>query len=210
MRVLRLARNLRHPLSIIYSPKGNGMLLDDYEKDQLLYNSNFKEAAGAGWQAYRGDLVVVEGEIADAQGRRKPPVVGLIGAAVLTENDKIKLLAGSLDDLGDITTLLEKYQPAFAPDVRVVLYVVNIAKPMIATVDGLSIVLIPMTDGMVWNELVDELALEKADFKGQSAGEKVRTVLAAFKDYKPKYETVSLELAMSRKTDAKRESRGPV
>lgn len=186
------------------------MLLDSYEKDQLLYNSNFKEAAGAGWEAYRGDLVVVEGEIADAQGRRKPPVVGLIGAVVLTESDKIKLLAGSLDDLADINTLLAKYQPAFAPDARVLLYVVNVAKPMIASLGDLNIVLIPMTDGMVWNELVDELALEKSDFKGQGASEKVRTVFDAFKDYKPKYETVTLDEALARKTDAKRESRGPV
>lgn len=186
------------------------MLLDNYEKDQLLYNSNFKEGAGAGWYAYRGDLVVVEGEIADAQGRRKPPVVGLIGAVVLTEADKIKLLAGSLDDLADLDTLLAKYQADFAPDVKVLLYVVNIAKPMVATLDGLSMVLIPMTDGMVWNELADELALEKSDFKGQGAGEKVRTVYGACKDYKPKYETVTLAEAMARKTGAKRESRGPV
>ncbi|MFA5081117.1 MAG: hypothetical protein WC474_01060 [Hydrogenophilaceae bacterium] len=187
------------------------MLLDNYEKDQLLYNSNFKEAAGAGWYAYRGDLVVVEGEIADAQGRRKPPVVGLIGAVMLTdESDKIKLLAGSLDDLADIKSMLEKYQAAFAPDVKVVLYVVNVAKPMIATLDGLNFVLIPMVDGMVWNELADELALEKSDFKGQSAGEKVRTVYDAFAGYKPKYETVTLAEAMARKTNAKRESRGPV
>lgn len=186
------------------------MLLDNYEKQYLLYNSNFKESAGAGWNAYRGDLVVVEGEIADAQGRRKPPVVGLIGAVVLTEADKIKLLAGSLDDLSDITILLDKYKADFAADARLLLYVVNVAKPMVAALDGLNIVLIPMTDGMVWNELVDELALEKSDFKGQSAGEKVRTVFDAFKDYKPKYETVSLDEALARKTDAKRESRGPV
>lgn len=186
------------------------MLLDNYEKEQLLYNSNFKESAGAGWHAYRGDLVVVEGEIADAQGRRKPPVVGLIGAAVLTESDKIKMLAGSLDDLADIKPLLEKYQADFAPDARLMLYVVNVAKPMVATFDDFSVGLIPMTDGMVWNELVDELALEKSDFKGQGAGEKVRTVYDAFAGYKPKYETVTLDEALARKTDAKRESRGPV
>ncbi|MDD5366018.1 MAG: hypothetical protein PHR30_11815 [Gallionellaceae bacterium] len=186
------------------------MLLDNYEKDQLLYNSNFKEAAGAGWYAYRGDLVVVDGEIADAQGRRKPPVVGLIGSVMLTESDKIKLLAGSLDDLADIKPMLGKYQADFAADVKVVLFVVNVAKPVIATLDGINFVLIPMVDGMVWNELADELALEKSDFKGQGAGEKVRTVYEAFTGYKPKYETVTMDEAMARKTDAKRENRGPV
>lgn len=186
------------------------MLLDRYESEQQLYNVNFKEAAGDGLYAYRGDLVVVDGEIADAQGRRKPPVTGLIGAVMLTDAEKIKLLAGSLDDLEDVKPLLAKYQADFAPDMKAVLYVVNVAKPVVTELAGIRAVLIPMTDGMVWNELVDELALEKSDFKGQSSGEKVVTLLSAFGDYKPKYETVSLEEAMARTTDAKRESRGPV
>ncbi len=187
------------------------MLLDSYEKNGLLYNVNFKEAASAGGlAAYRGDLVVVEGEIADAQGRRKPPVAGLIGGVVLTDADKIKLLAGSLDDLAQIKPLLEKYRADFAPGMRAVLYVVNIAKPVKVEIDGAEIVLIPMTDGMVWNELVDELALEKSDFKGQSSADKVVTVYEAFKGYKPKYEAVALDAALAMATDAKRESRGAV
>jgi hypothetical protein len=81
---------------------------------------------------------------------------------------------------------------------------------MLTEAGGLTWTLIPMTDGMVWNELVDELALEKSDFKGQSAADKVVTVLGAFAGYQPKYETVGLDEAMSRTTAAKRESRGPV
>jgi hypothetical protein len=49
------------------------MLLDTFETQGLLFNSNFKDAAGAGLQAYRGDLVLIEGEVADTMGRRKPP-----------------------------------------------------------------------------------------------------------------------------------------
>lgn len=187
------------------------MLLDRYESDQRLYNANFKEAAsGGGLYAFRGDLVLIEGEIADAQGRRKPPIAGLLGGVLLTDAERIRLLAGSLDELAQISHLLEKYQADFAPDARVVLYVVNIAKPMITEVGGVKLVLIPMTDGMVWNELVDELGLEKSHFKGQSGADKVVTVCKAFADYRPKYETVPLDEALSRATDAKRESRGPV
>lgn len=187
------------------------MLLDTYEKNGLLYNANFKEATtSGGMSAYRGDLVVVEGEVADVQGRRKPPISGLLGAVVLADSAKIKLLAGSLDDLALIKPMLEKYQGDFAPDMRAVLYVVNIAKPMQVEIGGIKFVLIPMTDGMVWNELVDEMALEKGDFKGQSSADKVITVLDAFGDYKPKYETATLDEALSRTTAAKRESRGPV
>lgn len=186
------------------------MLLDTYETQGLLFNANFKEAAGAGQQAYRGDLVVVQGAVADAGGRRKPPESVLKGAALLAEGESLKLIAGSLDDLADIEPLIDLYKADFAPDMKAVFYVVNITKPMIAEGDGARFVLIPMTDGMVWNELVDELALEKSDFKGQSAGEKVATVHAAMKDYAPKYEAVSLAEALARKTDAKREDRGPV
>lgn len=187
------------------------MLLDRYENDQRLYNANFKEATSSGGMyAYRGDLVLVEGEIADAQGRRKPPIAGMLGGVVLADADKIKLLAGSIDDLAQIKILIEKYQADFAPDMKAVLYVVNIAKPLVTEAAGVKWTLIPMTDGMVWNELVDELALEKGDFKGQSGADKVVTVLNAFADYKPKYEAVSLEEALTRTNDAKRESRGPV
>lgn len=186
------------------------MLLDTYEARGLLFNANFKEGAGAGLLAYRGDLVLVEGAVADAEGRRKPPEVLLKGAVMLSEGDALKLLAGSLDDLAEVTPLLEKYQADLAPDARVVLYVVNVPKPLVADAGAVKLVLIPMTDGLVWNELVDELALEKSDFKGQAAGEKVKTLFDAMKDYAPKYEAVTLAEAMARKTDARREDRGPV
>lgn len=186
------------------------MLLDTYEQQGRLFNTNFKEKTSAGSLAYRGELVLVEGEVADAQGRRKPPVVLMKGAVLLSDADKLKLLAGTLDEMAHITSLLELYQADFAPDMRAMLYVVNIAKPMVADIAGIPFILIPMTDGMVWNEMVDELKLEKGDFKGQSSGDKVITVLEAFKDYAPKYDKVSLEEAMTRTNDAKRESRGPV
>lgn len=187
------------------------MLLDNYEKSGLLFNANFKEATGtADEQAYRGDWVLVEGAVADTEGRRKAPEVLAKGAVLLSEGDKLKLMAGSLDDLSDINYLLDKYKGDFAPDMKAVMYVVNVAKPMVAKADSAEIVLIPMTDGMVWNELVDELAMEKSDFKGQDAGEKVKTLYDALKDYKPKYEAVSLDEAIARKTAAKRQDRGPV
>lgn len=187
------------------------MLLDTYEQQQQLYNVNFKEATSkAGVVAYRGDLVLVDGEVADAQGRRKPPLVTMKAAVVLADGDTLKLVAGSLDEMADISAFLAKYQPAFTADTRVLLYVVNIANPMIAETGGARLVLIPMTDGLVWNELADEMKLEKSDFKGQSSGDKVMTVYEAFKDYKPKYEVVPLAEAMTRTIAAKREARGPV
>ncbi|MGF1548569.1 MAG: hypothetical protein ACFCUG_14715 [Thiotrichales bacterium] len=187
------------------------MLLNTYERRGLLYNMNFKEATTSGGMgAYRGDLVLVEGEVADAMGRRKPPTVTLKGAVLLADAERLKLAAGSLDALSDFESFLELYGADLAPDLCAVFYVVNIAKPLLTTVDGFDIVLIPMTDGLVWNELADELKLDKSDFKGQSSADKVLTVLQAFRDYRPKYAQVSWDEALKRTIAAKREARGPV
>lgn len=186
------------------------MLLDTYEAQGLLFNSNFKDNAGAGQQAYRGDLVLIEGEVADAMGRRKPPLATMVGAVMLADESKLKFVAGSLDGVAQIPAFIEKYQGDFAPGMAALLFVVNVAKPMIVEQAGIRFPLLPLTDGLVWNELVDELRLDKSDFKGQSSGEKVLTLFKAFQDYRPRGETVTLEVALSQTTDAKRTIYGAV
>jgi hypothetical protein len=186
------------------------MLLDTFETQGLLYNSNFKESAGSGLQAYRGDLVLIEGEIADAMGRRKPPLATMIGAALLADATQLKFVAGSLDEIAHLIAFRDRYQTHFAPDMGVLLYVVNIAKPMRVELAGIDFVLLPLAEGLVWNELVDELNLDKGDFKGQSGGEKVHTLYQAHQSYRSRGETLSLEQALSRATGAKRGFHGAV
>lgn len=71
----------------VYKTGGNTMLLNRYEP--YFFNSNFREAASeAGWEGYRGELIVVEGEVTDDQGRRKPPVALFKQAAVLAKGDE--------------------------------------------------------------------------------------------------------------------------
>jgi len=186
------------------------MLLDTYEAQGLLYNSNFKDNAGPGQQAYRGDLVLIEGEVADSQGRRKPPLATLVGAVILADDAHLKFVAGSLDDIAHLTPLVDKYGAHFAPGMGALLYVVNIDMPMQVETAGIRFVLLPLADGLVWNELVDELRLEKSDFKGQSSGEKVFTLYKAYQDYRPKCESVSLDVALGRATQARRAIHGAV
>jgi hypothetical protein len=187
------------------------MLLDQFEKQCLFFYSNFKEATSAGGlMAYRGGLVLVEGDIIDAQWRKSKPLVMLDGAVILADTDKIKLLAGTIDELDHLQIVLDKYAGYFTQDTRVVLYVVNIGEPMQVEVAGVNIILIPMVDGLVWNELVDELRLQKSDFKGQSSADKLVTVFDAFKGYRPKYEKLTLEEAHGRTIVAQRVDRGPV
>lgn len=186
------------------------MLLDTFETQGLFYNSNFKEAAGTGLQAYRGDLVLIEGEVADALGRRKPPVATMVGAVLLADESQLKFMSGSLDEIAHLPVLVEKYGAYLTAGMSALLYVVNIDKPMVVELAGVRFVLLPLADGLAWNELMDELRLEKGDFKGQSSGQKVNTVYLASKDYRPKYPDAALEQALAAANGAKRAIHGAV
>jgi hypothetical protein len=185
------------------------MLFDVYEQKGLLFNMNFKEANG-NYAAYRGDLVLQLGEVGDALGHRKPPECTIKNTIVLAEGDKIKLYVGSLDDLADLPKVLAYYKADFAADVRLILFVVNINKPLVIELDGYSISAIGMQEGLIWNELIDLAALDKGDFKGQSASEKIITVYKALGDYKAKGDKVSFDEALKRTVELKRAGRGPV
>jgi hypothetical protein len=185
------------------------MLFDAYEQKGLLFNMNFKEANG-NFAAYRGDLVLELGVVGDALGHRKPPTATIKNTIVLAENDKIKLYVGSLDDLADLPKVLAYYKADFAADVRLILFVVNINKPLVIELDGLAISAIGMQEGLIWNELIDLAALDKGDFKGQSASEKIITVYKALGDYKAKGDKVSFDEALKRTVELKRAGRGPV
>ncbi len=184
------------------------MLLDRYEP--FFFNANFKEVASGAWVAYRGELVLKEGEVADAQGRRKPPVEVMKQAIALAEGDALRLFSGSLDELQYFPALLEKYGADIQPGAIVVLFVVNIDNPFVSTINGAPVVFIPLVQGMTWNELIDMVALEKGDFKGQGSAEKVVTLYNALKGHKFKYPEVPVGEAMKATNSAKRETHGAV
>jgi len=185
------------------------MLLDRYEP--YFFNSNFREAASdAGWEAYRGELILIEGEVADDQGRRKPPHALLKQATVLTEGDTLKLISGSLDELQHWPNFMEKFGGDLNPATVAVMFTVNIPKPFVETINGATVAFIPLTEGLCWNELIDLAALEKGDFKGQSAGDKVVTVFNAFKGFKYKCPASTVEEALKTTNNAKREVHGAV
>ena len=186
------------------------MTLEKYKEAGLLFNTNFLEKTStAGISGYRGELVLVEGEIGDAKGHAKPPVEVMRGAVLLAD-EKLKLLIGALDQLDFITTLIDKYKSDFADDMITVLFVVNIKEPVQVEIEGHNFVLIPLQQGVTWNEMIDELALEKSDFKGQSSSDKIVTIYEEMKSYKPSYPKVSLDEALAAATDAVREAWGAV
>ena len=185
------------------------MSLDRYEP--LFFNANFKEAASdAGLVAYRGALILQEGEVADANGRRKPPTEVLKQAVLLGAADGLKLIVGSLDELQQYPFVVEKFGAEFNAGTIGVFFTVNIPKGFVTTSNGASMAFIPLVQGMVWTELSDLVALDKGDFKGLSAADKVAIVYNALKSHKFKLPAMSVEEALTTTNNAKRETHGAI
>jgi hypothetical protein len=186
------------------------MPLAQYKADGLLFNQNFLETTSTeGLSGYRGELVLIQGEIGDDKGHHKPPVAVMRGV-VLLAGEKIKLVIGALDDIAELPIFIEKYKADFDEDMLALLYVVNIDAPAQVDIGDIEFVLIPLLQGVPWNEAMDELALEKSDFKGQSAADKIVTLYEEIKGYKPKYANALLEDVVASATAVKREGWGAV
>ena len=184
------------------------MLLNTYEQNGRLFNMNFIEKAGADLSGYRGELVLVEGDVADSAGRRKAPVSVIEQAVVLAGTDKIQMLSGLVHELAELEHFFAAYAADLENGVTPLFFVVNAAKEMKVTVNGVTADIIPLPEGLVWAELSDLLGLEKSDFKGQSSGEKIATVGEALKEFKSGYSEVTWSDAVQAVTAAKRETRG--
>ena len=185
------------------------MIIKKYEELGRLLNVAFVENADAeGVIGFRGRLALAEGEIADEAGNRKPPPIVMEQTVLLSKGDKLTLLSGSLDRLEDLPALVGMYKEALAPETLAIIFVVNISKPMQVEIDGINFALIPMREGVAWNELMDLGGLDKQDLKKMSSGQKVVTVFESLSGFAPKGDKVSLDEALSRTEDIKRVERG--
>ena len=169
------------------------MLLETYQDKGLLTVTLVNgQTSDAGVYAYRGDLVLKEGALRDGSTTdRKPPEALLIHSALIVENDKIKFVNGLLPTLDLLPVFVEKYKDDIAPDCIALLYVENIGKGMQVELEGVTYKLIPFKQGLVWNELLEELYIEKSELKNQSPEDKVAIAYAAAKSYNPKTPLVS-------------------
>lgn len=186
------------------------MLLNQYNDSGLLFYTNFlEETSESGLWGYRGDLVLVPGAAADEKGHTLPPQ-SIMRAAVILADTKIKMMLGGLDDIANLPVLVEKYQQDFESGMKAMLFVVNINDPAVVEFGDATFFLVPLVQGVPWNEGMEELALEKSDFKGQSPADKLVTMFDEFKSYKPRYSIKALDDVMSDLSDAKREVWGAV
>ncbi|GGA78785.1 hypothetical protein GCM10011369_20910 [Neiella marina] len=185
------------------------MLLDQYEQQGVLFNTNFKAMTSDGVQAYRGELVLVEGEVADTSGRRKPPTSLVRDVVLLANNDKLQMVVGGLDAVADIQLFIERYATDLAPDASIFLLAPNAHTEAKVDIAGVSGYLLPW-EAMVWAQLTEELRLEKSDFKGLSAADKVATAYDELKCYEPSFPFIPLAEMIANATSAKKETHGAI
>lgn len=186
------------------------MLLNHYNASDLLFYTNFlEETSTPGLWGYRGDLVLKGGEAADEKGHTLPPQA-VMRAAVILADDKMKMLIGGLDDIHNLPVLVEKYQNDFADGMKSMIFVVNINNPAQVLIGSTLFYLIPLVQGVPWNECMEELALEKGDFKGQSPADKLVTMWENLQQYKPRYTLKELDAVLTDLSSAKREVWGAV
>lgn len=176
------------------------MLLENLDKEGLTFITNVLGATSeSGIWAYRGDLVLIQGSFREGSTTdRKPPELLLHQTAILADSDKFIFLNGMFSELQHLAVFLEKYKQFLTPDTLTLLYVENIETTMQIELEGVTFRLLPYKEGMVWNETMETLYIEKADLKGQSAEDKVVTVYEAAKSYKAKGEMLSFEEALGK------------
>lgn len=188
------------------------MLLKQYEQAGYPINANLNEACSGGkLHAYRGELIVVEGEMLDASGRRKPPQTVLQQAAVLADDSQLKFFSGMLENVADVPALLERYGKDMAADTLSLIFVVNIDKAAIFDHYTSTVYLIPMDEGLPWSELMQLAGLEKADVKNLSPADKVQAVYRELASFRPRNAlSVALADVPALANGKQREMRGAV
>jgi hypothetical protein len=189
------------------------MLLESFDKQGLTFITSVLGATSTpGVSAYRGDWVLIQGALREGSTTdRKPPELLLHQAAILADREKFIFVSGLFAELQHVPIFVEKYQSALRPETVTLFFVENIAAPMQVALEGVSFKFVPYKDGMVWNETLDLLYLEKSDLKGQSAEDKVVTACEAAKGFKVKTDPISYDEALTKTIVVKKEAAvGPV
>jgi hypothetical protein len=180
------------------------VIIKNYEQDGLLLNISFVEdATASGFTAFRGRLALVRGEIADASGNRKPPGVVMEHVVLMSRDDKLLFAAGSLDRLEQLDHFVGMYKSDFSPQMQAIIYVVDLTEPLQVELEGIGFTLVPMQEGITWNELLDVAGLDKRELKKLSSADKVYAVWDELRGFSAKGSKVSMAEALTR-TDAAR------
>ncbi len=184
-------------------------LLETLKSEAAFWQQSFCGAVSVG-EAYRGDLILVPGRI-NASGNQNPPEM-LVNQTLMTVVDgKISFLAGYVHNLADISKFVEKFLSYAKEGISLFFFVEDIKEELTVEINGHAFYFFPLDEGTVWNAFTEELGLEKGDFKGLDAGEKIVKVAEEGAGFKPKKSAqVSMEEALGRTVEVHKEARGPV
>lgn len=186
------------------------MLLETYKADGLMWLTNVNGTIGDDKEAFRGDLVLEFGDMHESSQTRNPPKKVVEQAVVYAKGGKIAFFVGYLGDIQALSDLHDRFKSDMADGVEPIVFVFNIDKPVQVAADGVTYACVPLTEGMVWNELMDLLYIEKSDLKGQSAEQKVETVAGARGEYASKGDVVDLNAVMALANGAVRQYAGAI
>lgn len=189
------------------------MLLDHYNKQGLLTVTSVLGKTGtAGVSAFRGDLVLVEGALREGSATdRKPPELVIRHANLLADAATILFASGLLYRFEHLPLFIDKYRPAQTVESLLLFLVENIETEMQIERDGLVFHCYPYKGGLVWNDLLDLLYIEKSDLKGQSAEDKVMTVYESARSFVGKAPNLTYEEALTQTIEVvKEDAVGPV
>ena len=184
------------------------MLLTKFKDEGYLFNINFTGSCD-GSDIYRGDLVLEFGEVTE-RGDRKPPSVVAKQAVMLISDDSIRMLVAGLDKLSDLAMVTEHYEQFMTADCQLLFFVHDIKSSLIVSISEREYKLEALDDGMIWNEALELLCIEKSDLKGQSAEEKVVMLFDELCQFKSKGTAVNYDEALTQTIEVKASARGPV
>lgn len=186
------------------------MLFDRYKEEELVWLNTMAGETSQGNFAFRGDLIVTPGALNEAAKKRNPPEAIIKEAVMLFKDDKIAMVVGNFADVFELPQFAEKFGADLADDCKPVFFVDNLKDSALLEIGGRQYTLITFRSGVIWNELLDLVYLEKSDLKSQKSEDKIETVYEAFQSYKPKYATSTLDDVLANRTDAKREAWGAI
>lgn len=187
------------------------MLLDTYAKEERFWLiSLFGTPSKPGLQTFRGDLVVLAGELKAVAGQRTPPKAAIKQAVMVGSEDKLLMVAGNFESVDELPAFVERFKGDLAADCVPLFFIDNLGESCQVEIEGHRYVLAQFRQGMVWGALTDACYLDKDDFKGLSGEDKVMVVYEASKSYQPDFPVRTLDEVLAAKTTAKREGWGAV
>ena len=186
------------------------MLLDTFKDEELMWLTTCFGPVSDTEQGFRGDLVIIHGEKKQATGSRNLPPAQIRQAVLVGTETQLTFVAGNIASVEELPPFIEKYGSVLSDDVKVILLIDNLAENTTLDYEGKTLHLLRCDGGTAWNELLDLAYLDKSDFKGQKAEEKVKTLAEALKGYDSKAPLSTLEEVLAKKTDAKREAWGAI